>query len=81
MLRAIYLIDGEREGRVQVDCFSYGVVLWEIVTKEQTQRGNWRSVLVPDECPADVEELIQASIASSQYTYTKLLMLADLNLN
>jgi hypothetical protein len=49
---------------VQVDCFSYGVVLWEIITKEQTQRGNWRPVLVPEECPAEVEELLQVSLAS-----------------
>jgi len=43
----------------QVDCFSYGVVLWEIITKEQTQRGNWRTVRVPEECPAEAEELLQ----------------------
>ena len=49
---------------MQVDCFSYGVVLWEIVTKEQAQRGDWRPVLVPEECPAEVEELLQASLAS-----------------
>ena len=42
-----------------MDCFSYGVVLWEIITKEQTQRGNWRTVRVPEECPAEVEELLQ----------------------
>jgi hypothetical protein len=50
--------------RVQVDCFSYGVVLWEIVTKEQAHRGNWRPVLVPEECPAEVVELLQASLAT-----------------
>ena len=43
----------------QADTFSYGVVLWELVTKEQTRRGNWRPVRVPDECPAGVEALIQ----------------------
>ena len=42
----------------QADTFSYGVVLWELVTKEQTRRGNWRPVRVPDECPAAVEALI-----------------------
>ena len=47
------------ERSTQVDSFSYGVVLWEIITKEQTQRGNWRSVRVPEECPAKVEELLQ----------------------
>ena len=61
-----FLADNECVSRAQVDCFSYGVVLWEIVTKEaQTQRGNWRPVLVPDECPAEVEELLQASLVAS----------------
>jgi hypothetical protein len=43
---------------MQADTFSYGVVLWELVTKEQTRRGNWRPVRVPEECPAGVEALI-----------------------
>ena len=42
----------------QADVFSYGVVLWELVTKEQARRGNWRTVRVPEECPAAVEALI-----------------------
>ena len=42
----------------QADTFSYGVVLWELITKEQSSRGNWRPVRVPDECPAGVEALI-----------------------
>ena len=42
----------------QADAFSYGVLLWELVTKEQTSRGNWRPVRVPEECPAAVEALI-----------------------
>ena len=53
----------DRFSAVQVDCFSYGVVLWEIITKEQTQRGNWRKVRVPEECPQQVEELLQASLS------------------
>ena len=43
----------------QADTFSYGVVLWELITKEQTERGNWRDVLVPDECPPGVEVLLK----------------------
>ena len=34
------------------------MVLWELITKEQTSRGNWRPLRVPEECPAAVEELI-----------------------
>ncbi len=33
-------------------------MLWELVTKEQTRRGNWRPVRVPEECPAAVAALI-----------------------
>jgi hypothetical protein len=42
-----------------VDSFSFGVVLWELITKEQTHRGNWRPVRVPEECPAEVESLLK----------------------
>ncbi len=47
----------------QADTFSYGVVLWELITKEQTERGNWRDVVVPDECPAGVEVLLKVGWA------------------
>ena len=42
-----------------MDSFSFGVVLWELITKEQTHRGNWRPVRVPEECPAEVEFLLK----------------------
>ena len=32
--------------------------MWELITKEQASRGNWRPVRVPEECPAAVEALI-----------------------
>ena len=35
---------------VQVDSYSYGVLLWEIVTKEQPVRGHLREITAPDEC-------------------------------
>jgi len=42
----------------QADTFSYGVALWELITKsEETQRGNWRPLRVPEECPAEVAAL------------------------
>ena len=31
--------------------YSFGVVLWELVTKEQALRGQLRDVVVPVECP------------------------------
>ena len=33
-----------------MDVFSYGVLLWELVTKELPQRGQLRDVRVPEEC-------------------------------
>ena len=38
-------------GLPQVDIYSFGVVLWELVTKEMPRRGFLRDVRVPDECP------------------------------
>ncbi len=43
---------------VQADIFSYGVVLWEIVTHEQPTRGGVRDCRVPQECPAEIDDLI-----------------------
>lgn len=41
-----------------VDLFSYGVCLWEVVTGDIPVRGYLRDVLVPQECPAEVRQLI-----------------------
>jgi len=45
-----------------VDMYSYGVVLWEIVTGEAPIRGRMRDVKVPEECPQVVSDLIKACI-------------------
>lgn len=37
----------------QVDCYSYGVLLWELVTKEPPQRGNLRDIQ-PHECASKI---------------------------
>jgi len=46
------------KSRLQVDIYSFGVVLWEIVTKEMPRRGQLRDVEVPRECPREISDLI-----------------------
>ncbi len=43
----------------QVDIYSVGIILWELVTLMTPARGNLRSVKVPEECPAEVAHLIE----------------------
>lgn len=44
------------------DIFSYGIVLWEICTGEIPVRGCMRPVRVPEECPQEVADLIDACV-------------------
>ena len=48
---------------LQADIFSYGVILWEIVTHEQPHRGGLRDCKVPQECPAEIDKLINQCLA------------------
>ncbi|KAL4418721.1 hypothetical protein ABPG77_008592 [Micractinium sp. CCAP 211/92] len=41
-----------------VDLYSFGVVLWEIITGEKPTRGRLRAPRVPEECPQDVADLM-----------------------
>ncbi|KAK9789195.1 hypothetical protein WJX73_002262 [Symbiochloris irregularis] len=40
------------------DIYSFGVVLWELVTGEQPRRGQLRSLRVPEEAPEEVDTLV-----------------------
>ncbi|KAK9821630.1 hypothetical protein WJX74_001672 [Apatococcus lobatus] len=40
------------------DIYSFGVVMWELVTGESPVRGNARDVIVPSECPPDIKLLL-----------------------
>jgi hypothetical protein len=45
--------------RAQVDIYSTGVIMWELVTVQAPSRGNLRTLRVPEECPMDIAKLIQ----------------------
>ncbi|KAL0019977.1 hypothetical protein WJX79_004684 [Trebouxia sp. C0005] len=42
----------------KADIFSYGVILWEMVTHEQPTRGSLRDCRCPQECPPEIDCLI-----------------------
>ncbi|KAL4452700.1 hypothetical protein ABPG75_008362 [Micractinium tetrahymenae] len=41
-----------------VDLYSFGVVLWELITGEKPTRGRLRAPRVPEECPQEVADLM-----------------------
>ncbi|KFM23989.1 Putative serine/threonine-protein kinase/receptor R831 [Auxenochlorella protothecoides] len=47
----------------KADIYSYGVLLWEIVTGEGPVRGRMRSPRTPEECPVEVAALIATCCA------------------
>ncbi|KAL0026084.1 hypothetical protein WJX79_008571 [Trebouxia sp. C0005] len=52
----------------KVDIYSFGVVLWEIVTQDRGRRGQLRQTKVPEECPAQIESLIDQCVSPSPHS-------------
>ena len=48
---------------LQVDVYSFGVIMWEVVSHEQPSRGRMRDLKVPQECPAEIHDLINACLS------------------
>ena len=47
---------------LQVDMYSYGVLLWELVTQETPSRGQLRDFRIPKECPQGIADLHDACL-------------------
>ena len=52
-----------RSAVLQVDVYSFGVIMWEVVSHEQPSRGRMRNLKVPQECPVEINSLINVCLS------------------
>lgn len=48
----------------QVDIYSMGIILWELVTLQTPSRGNLRPMRIPEECPPEIARLIERCLVA-----------------
>jgi hypothetical protein len=60
LLPSGYLLQQISFPALQSDIFSFGVVLWEIVTGGFATRGRLHPAVVPEQCPQTIADLISA---------------------
>ncbi|KAK9843038.1 hypothetical protein WJX74_005997 [Apatococcus lobatus] len=52
------ILQGETAS-TQADVYSLGIVLWEVLTGEAPKRGALRALKVPEDCPAEIAEIVE----------------------
>lgn len=52
-----------RQCNEKVDVYSFGVIMWEVVSHEQPSRGRMRNLKVPQECPVEINSLINVCLS------------------
>ena len=63
LLSQLNLLRHSTSAVLQVDVYSFGVIMWEVVSHEQPSRGRMRNLKVPQECPAEINYLINVCLS------------------
>lgn len=49
----------------KTDVWSFGVLLWELISCERPQRGRYRTLRIPSECPQEIGALVDACMQTN----------------